>query len=174
VQGETGVRRGRELACGAGQVCARRAQERSVTDGAGSAGAAEHKRKCGARAEVGGAGGAAERLRFGGVEAWARERGRCACAVRAVAYGSWWSATWSSTQRAGVQALGGQRTGGASNAGTRVRARSDAARPGKHRFGSRKRRSSCTASRTMMCREVTRNAKEVAMRRLQTDLPREQ
>jgi hypothetical protein len=49
------------------QVCARRAQEQSVTDGAGSAGAAEHKRECGARAEVGSAGGAAERLRLGRV-----------------------------------------------------------------------------------------------------------
>jgi shikimate 5-dehydrogenase len=46
-------------------MCARRAQEPSVTDGAGSAEAAERKRECGARAEVGGAGGAAKRLRFG-------------------------------------------------------------------------------------------------------------
>jgi hypothetical protein len=35
------VRRGRELACGAGQVCARRAQEQNVADGAGSAGVAQ-------------------------------------------------------------------------------------------------------------------------------------
>jgi hypothetical protein len=53
--------------CEREQVCARRAQEQSVTDGAGSAGAAERQRECGARAEVGGAGGAAERLRFGRV-----------------------------------------------------------------------------------------------------------
>jgi hypothetical protein len=51
---------------------------------------------------------------------------------------------------------------------------SDATRPGKHEFGNRKRRSSCTTCRTMMCREVTREAREVAMRRLQADLPREQ
>jgi shikimate 5-dehydrogenase len=57
------ARRGQVLA--REQVCARRAQEPSVTDGAGSAEAAERKRECGARAEVGGAGGAAKRLRFG-------------------------------------------------------------------------------------------------------------
>jgi hypothetical protein len=51
---------------------------------------------------------------------------------------------------------------------------SDAARPGEHGFGSRKRKSSYTACRTTMCREVTRDAREVAMRRLQADLPREQ
>jgi hypothetical protein len=59
--------RHRQTRCEREQVCARRAQEQSVTDGAGSAGAAERQRECGARAEVGGAGGAAERLRFGRV-----------------------------------------------------------------------------------------------------------
>jgi hypothetical protein len=44
---EASVRRGRELACGARQVCTRRAQEQSVTDGAGSAGAAQARmRSC--------------------------------------------------------------------------------------------------------------------------------
>jgi hypothetical protein len=51
---------------------------------------------------------------------------------------------------------------------------SDAARPGEHGFGSWKRRSSYTAYRATMCREVTRDAREVAMRRLQADLPRKQ
>jgi hypothetical protein len=48
---------------------------------------------------------------------------------------------------------------------------SDAARPGEHGFGSRKRRSSYTACRTTMCREVARDARGVAMRRLQADRP---
>jgi hypothetical protein len=45
------VRRGRELVCGAGQVCARRAQEQNVADGAGSAGVAQARMwsACGSR-----------------------------------------------------------------------------------------------------------------------------
>jgi hypothetical protein len=51
---------------------------------------------------------------------------------------------------------------------------SDAARPGEHGFGSWKRRSSYTAYRATMCREVARDARGVVMRRLQADPPREQ
>jgi hypothetical protein len=51
---------------------------------------------------------------------------------------------------------------------------SDAARPGERGFGSKKQRSSCTVCRATMCREVARDARGVAMRRLQADLPREQ
>jgi hypothetical protein len=100
--------------------------------------------------------------------------------VRAVAYGSWWSTTWRRVQeRAARSALECKRwaTGGhvARAALERVCERgSDAARPGEHGFGSRKRKSSCTACRTTMCREITRDAREVAMRRLQADLPRKQ
>jgi hypothetical protein len=100
--------------------------------------------------------------------------------VRAVAYGSWWSATWRRVQERGARsALECKRwvVGGQVARATleRVCERgSDAARPAEHGFDSRKRKSSCTACRTTICREVTRDAREVAMRRLQADLPREQ
>jgi hypothetical protein len=163
------VRRGRELACGAGQVCARRAQELNIADGAGSAGMAQ-ARMWSAQMRARG-----RHARRRAQELAAQDDG-----VRAVAYGSWWSATWRRMQeRAARSALECKRwaTGGqvARTALERMCERgSDAARPGEHGFGSRKRKSSCTACRTTMCREVTRNAREVAMRRLQADLPREQ
>jgi hypothetical protein len=100
--------------------------------------------------------------------------------MRAVAYGSWWSATWRRVrERAARSALECKRWAARGQVARATLERvcergSDAARPGKHEFGSRKRRSSCTVCRTTMCREVTRNAKEVAMRRQQADLPREQ
>jgi hypothetical protein len=45
------VRHGRELVCGAGRMCARRAQEQNVADGAGSAGGAQARvwSACGSR-----------------------------------------------------------------------------------------------------------------------------
>jgi hypothetical protein len=51
---------------------------------------------------------------------------------------------------------------------------SGAARPGEHRFGSRKWKSNSTACKATMCREIARDARGVAMRRLQADPPREQ